>query len=1670
MCAKRSNTADINPKNINFDAVRKNLENKITEIKSYKPKQLVGQAKQWQGGIPSAESEINSTPTSMSNLERKRENNPLPIPEQSAYNEKETIRKEQPSSGHLANNYFYNQPYKENQPRKVDNYEPSYAERLQPIYDQERFNSLSRDIGSLGNRIDSNSLRDKIDRIPSGYDQERLSSISRDIGSLGNRVDSNSLRDKIDRIPSGYDQERLSSISKDIGSLGNRVDNNNIDTKINFLRDKLDNDKLTNLEKNIGDVYNKLNNKQVADSINTIGDIKRKLDILEQSRVDEIRLLNESRRIDDLLRHIDRLESKMDTATPLQNNQAKDIEAIKNILHSYSKDSSDNKDNTDIMNDLKRKLDIIEQNRTEDIRSVSQNDKIDDLARHLDKLESKMNIAVPTQNRLINDSEVLDGIKNTLNTYSKDSAHCRDSVNTLSDLKRKLENLEQVRANDIRLVSESKKIDDLARHLDKLESKIDTTVPMQNKQIRDVEALVEIRNKLDNLERDRIADLKSKIEHDQFYGAEKAMLVAEDRGNKHGKTTEDSLLFNTIESIQKRLDKLELHGASSLKDSSYNDKVQALSDDIKAIKLGLSRESTTSHTNEHMSALEKIQKKLEKIEDSRLENLRDSIEKERFVNVNKYLERLEAKIRPTGNASVEVETSNIEKKLERLEKVIFDSLNVGLNNDKIIATKSSDMELIEARLIDLSKKVDGLSNARVEGLHLKIDEERNINLLKTLDRLENNLSSGASPKEFFHPPKADGLSTITKQTDGLENKIDNSTLSRILNKFQDDLKTKFDEVIEKTKVNSANTNEVAILSKQLAELKDSIHNLKTINSDEVIEKTKVNSANTNEVAILSKQLAELKDSIHNLKTINSDEVINKLGMIEKLQQDFLKLSASLEKKEQEYTNNMDINKVKKSDTENTITDILKYKLASDLINEDKNNFKVADQNFSFRRGEVEQLKSIEKEEKILKNTENLVSMQNESAKIIEKIGSEIKNHTLRDKYIDRQTLIKEEIDSLRRSLEKEEQLILKLSARSGLEDRYVKDMANSLASSTKIISDSAEDTKILSKVDALSNVVAKIENMIRSNDAGLNYKKEIEESLSKLKSDNENLLRMMQNNQDTFKHQTLMLSEKSESFMNSLKEDILSSSKLENKSLVEELSFLHEKIESLRSLVNNSENNDEIKYGLRNLFDNLTNMSTLQHETISYFKKLDVIVTNSLLEIQKTAKNYGQKLLSEIGVYLNDSKDKATYFRDLKEKLDENSDQIAKFIGSNKDRHDDLVGLTVQLKSDVDDVAQTIENLFDINDKSRINLEVLVLKAEKMLESQGKVDDSVQEIKNNVSDTKDNLALNLQKTSDMVEKASQSALKDDQLLRAIENNDKTLTTVESKLTSVMSTTEDVTGNINKLRNANEIVGNSLNEKIKTSNDNLLKLHEELSSMSYKINNLEGKSVDIAQGVDEAVKTLREVEESVADVLSKIGEINTTNTLDNIIQVLADLSSDNSMIKNMVGKLNNDMNFLLGSANNIDKSIKDNFTSFMSDKDKQLSSIMADINMFNHNISSMSSGIITKDNVESLVIRLDNLMKLQEVFFDDYSKNFMDFVNKIERLDSNIKEFGNLNSLKIKKEASETFAGIRNKSQKRFTKALDVVVSSGANRDFKKPDLHGNMEYLSKEIAKKISED
>ncbi|MDR0483731.1 MAG: hypothetical protein LBH40_00425 [Alphaproteobacteria bacterium] len=586
---------------------------------------------------------------------------------------------------------------------------------------------------------------------------------------------------------------------------------------------------------------------------------------------------------------------------------------------------------------------------------------------------------------------------------------------------------------------------------------------------------------------------------------------------------------------------------------------------------------------------------------------------------------------------------------------------------------------------------------------------------------------------------------------------------------------------------------------------------------------------------------------------------------------------------------------------------------------------------------------------------------------------------------------------------------------------------------------------ITQKMDLFFASVAKIEEAIIriSNNESFNeeYKQSLEETFAKLKEDHLKIIAGLQDNTQ----QSSLFSEKAETLMHSLKEDMRSISQIEQKSILEEFANLRGIVLEFKDFIKNQEiNKIDLHSSFGKLLSNLDDVSKLQEETLSYFTSLDSKMESRLVDLQNNSTQGHNNILSEIKLYLEDATSRANYFNQLKDKIDQNNLVIAEFLNKSGGADKELLNFAEEFKTNLDSLSKTMEYLFEIHNKQTNDLNSLMHRTDK----------SKEEITGLIKDISGN--------------SSQKIMVLEQGLSNLANN---MDMISSKTAEIGQASQDIKNGVVDLKNGVVEVKKDINANLQENTDisfnKLQSLSEELSNMDASIKTLVAQTDDIRIEIKENKTYQEKNSDLIKLILSSVEDINFDSTLNNMLEKVSVIEDKQIDLGNLIGSFQKEIKSNLSPFVS-DKGFIENFNKFTDFNDKGLKTIKDSIKSFNDNLNMflVEDKIMTNEQLVELLTSFEELLSFQDNFFKIYSLNSENLMNFAKKTEQKVDKINVAEADNIHTQVKNSIVDISPKDKKT---ELSSLVSSNNAKNSKKVDLLANMDYLNKQITKKTTD-
>jgi hypothetical protein len=1550
--------------------------------------------------------------------------------------------------------------------RKLEKLEQDRVHDLKGIMEQEKILLLNKKIESLESKIDKNIAvpyidntieitrklerleQNKIEELKAQKEEEKLISLSKSLSNIESKLEGthNSKTQNSGVIEHLLSEivNRLDKLEKNKESSGNASpESSSLEKTIEKLESKI--------EKALHhvDVLPPMDIKYAT----ALEAIEKKLDRLEKDRVDDFKERSEENRLSNLERSLERIEDSLisyqrspyatfserdgfgkkfdrleqnfeenyDSGHSLEiaDSLQKSLHNIESKLESISgtsKDASANGDNLPpAFLDLSNRLEQIEKKRAEDNKAHIKDNENSKLMQILENIDSKLNTSV-------------------LNSHLLPSREKSDFI--MEDIKSKLNKIEESQVNELLMKWEDDKYNKLTNHLEKLEAKISN-----NSQNIDTNSISQISEK--------IAELGYKLEK------------REEKSKYDNLPTAFLDLSNRLEQIEKKRSE---DNKSNITDNA-NSKLTQILENIDA-KLN------TSVLNSHLLpskeksdfVIEDIQSKLNKLEEAKANDLVMQLENEKYDKLTNHLEKLESKISdisqqaPLTSPSVDTTIEDIKSKLNKLEEAKANDLVMQLENEKYDKL-TNHLEKLESKIYDNLQNVDANSisqiSEKISELGSKLDkrEEKSKDLinLNAFDRLTDKISDLTSIVAQKEAPIIN-----TSMADVSQRSLQNIIPQPVVVVQKEDANSKvlldIKDSVENLSKNLDNSSKDSGFDKAIAEIQQKISKLEESNPKEVVAKDTSSHLGENTViiaqelidknnAVLENIFFYLKDLTEEFKNLYATKIRNNsdlnnentLIFLENLHNKYLdslqKVESSLK---ESYKSDEDF---KKYLLDQDLNAVEISKLQNDLLSK-KNSAQT-----SFLLNEINKIKKhIDAKNLISTDLPNEVSV------------------TLND--------IKSQQESIKKFLETLTLGVIKSESASKDNSPLIGDIKNLLSEvnyRNEVLSVTVDDSQnrlsnVLNKVDHLSSSFSKIEDLVNKISSSGNlsgeYKESLEENFAKLKKDNYRIIEVLNNNS----MQSNLLSEKSNIFIKALRDDIVNISKLEQKSILEEFSNVKSSIEEFTKLL---EQQDVSSLG--NVLSNLDSITNVQEDTLNYFKSLDS-------NIKKMPDLGNSSLISEVKLYLEDSKSRVQYFNQLKDKIDQNNIIITNFLSKPEDASSTIIDFTSSFKSTLEGLSKTISYLLENHNKTSKDLVSLIEKTDKIISSdtstlidektndmQLLITDIITSLDNNLVDKVVALNTNIDKSKEeisiLIKDSSYTASnKTKEMQKDLSIVHADINTISSKPYVALDIKELNDNVLDTKKEVETISDNSLNK--------LIDLQEEISQVNSEFKILSYKADDIK----DTKSYLKDVSENIKIVISSIESINLSSTVKNISEKVLILKDNQKQIENLIGGFQKEINSNL-SPYLVDKHFLENFSKFTNFSTENIQNIKDSIQLFNTSLDTylFEDKSITNDELISLLTNFEKIIDLQDNFFKVYTLNsdrLMGFAKKVEDAIPEV-DIAKAEKIHLTIQKSIVDVSLKNKKEN-----INNLVELNNAKNSKKIDLLANMDYLNKEITQK----
>ncbi len=1457
--------------------------------------------------------------------------------------------------------------------------------------------------------------------------------------------------------------------------------------RFNDLKSRAEDSKFSSLAKNLEKVEEKLENlqsPQFAKSIISPVDvslelIQRKLDKLEQERIDSLRSKIEQERARDLEKSIEKLDSKIEGAYIAKGEAA------------YSQQSSD------LLELIQKKLEKLEEDRVDTIRSKIEEDRTVEIARNLEKLESKISAKT-----------------------SKDSLAQVAYLDALSkeDLLRKLDRLEQDRINDLKDIMDQEKILLINNKIEKLESKLDQAIIKNTNAPSSIEgSATEIAKKLERLEQNKIEDLKAKMEEEKLLALSKSLSNIESKieGTKQTENKFSSAIEKILSGIVNRLEKLEndkIYSVNpSIESSNLERTIEKLESKIEKI---VTPPSTSSPMEtKYIAILDGIQRKLERLEKDRMEEFKDRAEENRFTSLERSLERIEDSLSSYSGIpfSAGAERDGLGKKLDRLEKDLYENLRSSQLQDKASALQKSldkielkldsindykdNHSLIPQSFIDFNRRLEQIERKRQEDADFRLKNYSDSKLTKLLENIENRLATTSiNPHILSQTGKKSDyiIEDLQKKLDKLEESRVNDVALKIEKERYNSLANHLDKI--DSKIENSMQQSVLDVNPVVSQLSDKIAEL----GSKIEQKNHSQKEDANK-----KALTEIKESLGGLSNIlisnpsnNSridksiEKIYRKLNKLEESQSHDVVLNSESNFVDDTYTKQIiNKNNVVLEHISNYLRD-LTFELKNlynkeSQPNADPSNNKLIDHLVILQD---KYLQSLQKIEHILEETyksdcelkKYLLEqdvMSSEISKLkgdifnkrdssqtnillheINKLKTHIDDKSISSKLTDDVSDILGDIRNQQEVIKKSIEISQQIGSKKDIDEiPLIEDIKNLLTEvnyRNKTLNETVDDnhnrlSNVIDKVDVLFESFSKVENLINriSNiDNNEKYRKELEGIFAKLEESNSQIISVLNNNS----LQSSLLSEKSGLLIKSLREDIFNIAQIEKKSILEDFSNLEKGISDFKSFISKQDIKEDIlASSLGEMLVSLDGIANLQEETLNYFKSLDSNIERKLIDLSYK----DDDLLSEVKLYLEDSQNRTNYFNQLKNKIDQNNVIISDFLRHQRplDQIDEkVIGIASEFRITLDGLSGDISYLLENHDKTTNILNSLIEKTNEILTSEVNQEIKVLEINKDLKDKLENIN-NIQKQSlqtykNIDEKASDIQLDinnikfdidtnivkkvnllSDNLVKSQEEISVLIKDVSidssNKLGDMQKDFSTVHYYIDKISSKTETTSKNIQEL----NDNVIKTKEALSLGFKDIEKYDDKSMNKLMDLQEELSNIssdfKTISKNTEEIKAGITESNYSlnKVSENIKVALSSLESINfdDTVKNISEKISflNDQNKNLENLiSGFQKEIKSNLSPYIVDK-KFLENFTKFTDFSSEQIKSI------KKSIQLFNTDLDMYLVEDKIMTNDQLVNLLTSFKQITDLQDNFFKVYSLNSDRLMDFAKKTESSI-----------------------------------------------
>jgi len=856
---KRSNTANVDPRTINFADVKKRLEDKIDRINSYQPKKGFKEAPRAGTAGLNSNSQPQNNPSRFS---ASPQNDAGFNPNRFSANPQGDSGMPQSSGSGFNSNAAPQSDFGGSQGSGAGGSQNPFSRQSGSGYGSHGNDPFGRkssagqfgDRGSYGEEADAGNrggmgawnrggAAEAGSQGESRYGQNAL-------GAGGGYSEGRENQSEIQRKLDFLEQERLSD-------LRNRAS----DSKLSYLADSL------------GKIEGRLDNLQnppVGQMDVSLEIIQRKLDKLEQDRIDSLRSKIEQERARELEKSIEKLGAKIE-----------DSYIAGNTI--YNKGPSD-------LELIQRKLDKLEQDKLDALKYKLEEDRSSEIVRNLEKIESKLTSSV--------DKSALDKAA-YLEALSKE------------DLLRKIDKLEQDRINDIKNLVEQEKAMLINKQIEKLESKLEQALSNSAGERTSAEASAELAKKLERIEQAKIEETRARKEEEKLLALSRSLANIESKlGEKQVITTPPDVMRDFLNVVADRLQRLEQEKyAEPVSTTNLERSLASLESKIEKISY-----PDVSHKmdSRYAALLEGIERKLSRLEQDKVDEYKQRSESDKISELSRSLDRIEGSIANNRIApfSTGVEGDGLGKKFDKLEQDIRSSLekekisNLQRSLDKIETKLDFDSKIppsytagseLSSAFAELSKRLDNLEKKRAEDISAKENSTDDSKLTAILEKIENKIQAAAGDnqkdkKDFF-------IEEIQRKISALEeSKAKDLLLNAEREKFNnlsnyvEKLDSKINDIALSGSSNAKPTDDVARLADKIAKIEKN-------RIEETKEKQNLERFNN-----LSNYMEKLDSKINSLSSANnslqpSSEITQLADKIDKIEQNRLEEIIAKQKKD-----------------------------------------------------------------------------------------------------------------------------------------------------------------------------------------------------------------------------------------------------------------------------------------------------------------------------------------------------------------------------------------------------------------------------------------------------------------------------------------------------------------------------------------------------------------------------------------------------------------------------------------------------------------------------------------------------------------------------------------------------------------------------------------------------